>query len=407
MNSLSTLEKILFEAKNKVEEHIKENYKIEKNLPEPIIISAEKIEKFLNETELLIEKIEITCQFPSSNEELKLLCEAYNENRNTEIDITQEEKINETVRIISSYFKDRNIEFSYETKKISNDFGTEGKIKLSNCFQIIFFLNGWKCNFGNIYELNSFLQELKEKYLKEKVFSCFSYSIKGDKTFENYLDENHKKVLKGIESNLEYIFSRFVSLKITYDEGERKFKVNPWSNAESSKIFVKERLEQLTPEQVLGLGFHEFLHSIEEELFKSIDEKECEELNNIILGRINEYCEKNGLSIIKQNCSEYIIQTPHGKKITITLYRNDKKSILRLSLFYLTYEALVELEAIRMCEKYKLNPENLKKVRTEELNKIKGKELERELRELIIYAGYLPAHEFHDYEKSNHFLGRI
>ncbi|MFH7881072.1 MAG: hypothetical protein QXI09_03660 [Candidatus Aenigmatarchaeota archaeon] len=397
MSSLRTLEKILFEAKNKVEDWIKEEYKIEKNLPKPIIISAKEIEAILNNTKPSIEEIEIICQFPTSNEELRLLCEAYNENRSMEIDITQEEKIDEIVKIISSYLKNRNIEFSYETKKISNDFGTEGKIKLRNCFKINFFLNNWKCSFGDIYELSSFLSELKKKYLSEKIFSCFFYSIKDEKSFEDCLDENYKEVLKGIGSNLEYIFKRFVSLRIIYDESERRFKVVPWSNAENNRIFVRERLEELTPEQIFGVGVHEFLHNIEEKLFESISEEECKVLNDIILRRINEFCEKNRLTIIKQNNFEYIILTPHGEKINVTyMYGNDgKKGILKASLFHLTKEALVESETIRICEKYGLNSENLKKVRIKELNEME----EKGLRGLIIYAGYLSGDEFYKQRK--------
>lgn len=197
--------------------------------------------------------------------------------------------------------------------------------------------------------------------------------------------------------------------KIIYNKDERRFAVRPWANAEARYIFILERLRRLNRYQIFQLSLHEFLHAIGESIFSYYEEK-IEKINNIILERVKEFCRMHNLEMKEKENGSIDIYLPQDLSIEVKIIYSCRSSASDFNLTYpyyitvsggfnLTLEAVIELETIRIIEeKYKLSSNFLKELRNAEIKELESNEsiipeISRKIRQLVIYAGYLTAHE--------------
>jgi len=355
----------LYNAKMLVESRAREIYKQELKLNDPVIISSREIENFLNNTEISIKDLQIKFSFPPNFEEVK---------EGIELNLIDFNKIEETLMKIKEYFdKEKFLVYEIRPSGITN----LPKLYIL-CTVSLTFPEIWRCKFADLYSFHVFL---KNNHINNIIITKYE------------TDENFKKLL-GENFEPSGFLVEFYSLAIIYDDVAKKFLVNPTANAERGYVFVKERLENWSPIHQLSIGIHEYSHKIGKLIYDSLTEKEIKRINEIILKRVEEFCRINNLPM---EIIDYriIITTPDDRKIEVA-YDQNHLLLRHTSSYFLTSEAVVELETLKILKENNLDSTPLKEFRVKEIENAEW------VRKILIYAGYLTAHdvfkEFYGYD---------
>lgn len=367
----------LLEAKKIVEDAMERELGQEVYLPNPKIISAREIEEMLNNLKIKFSGLEII---------------TYREERTKEV----EEKL-------KNYFKNKDFYIYSQKNNENNTYSVYVKME-----------DEIECSIPELIDLQSLFPRFVIHPESQKIQLLYGDIYLKDYTIPNKKFKNlflrdkctDKLAISTLRSQITYLPQKLQMIEIYYEKEDKKYKVKEVTNAcvtdidgKATPAFLKERIELASPEAIICIAIHEYLHLFERYLLERYEEKK-RKISQYQWEKIKEfaYQNKDKMNIVENNEYSITLISNHEEE-EVNCYYDTRDKEVRIEIRYgkpkkiracnLTKESLVEAITLQIAKNNNID--------VAEYYIYRKKEKPSTLwRKVLIEFGYLLPHEYQE-----------